>query len=51
MFTELEPAILDWYGHCDVNKVGGSGACSPKKIFKIRHSEIASEAMFGPKDY
>ena len=28
---------------------GGLGACSPRKIFKIRHSEIASEAMFGPK--
>ena len=24
---------------------------SPKKIFKIRHSEIVSEAMFGPKCY
>ena len=30
---------------------GGLGACSPMKIFKIRHSEIASEAMFGPKYY
>ena len=47
-----EPAILDWYGHCGVNKVGGSGGmCSPRKIFQIRHSEIASEAMVGLKCY
>ena len=34
----LEPAILDWYSHCGVNKLGGggSGGCSPRKIFKIR---------------
>ena len=45
----LAPAILDWYGHCvcvRVHKVGGLGVCSPRKI---RHSEIASEGMFGPK--
>ena len=27
----------------------GVWACSPRKNFKIRHSEIASEAIFGPK--
>ena len=46
----LAPAILDWYGHCvcvSVNKLGGSGGMLPQE--KIRHSEIASEAMFGPK--
>ena len=47
------PAISDWYGHCvyvSVNKVGGSGGMPPKDNFiKIWHSEIASEAMFGPK--
>ena len=30
-------------------QVGGLGACSPRKIFKTRCSEIASEAIFGPK--
>ena len=30
---------------------GSGGICSPRKIFKIRHSEIASEAMFGSKCY
>ena len=48
----LEPVILDWYSHCvclSANKLGGLGACCPRKIFKIRTSEIASEAMFGPK--
>ena len=53
--TGPEPAILDWYGHCvrlSVNKLGGSGGMlSQEKIFKIRHSEIASEAMFGLKCY
>ena len=44
-----EPAHLDWYGHCVVRALGGLGACSPRKIFKIRYSEIASEAIFGPK--
>ena len=46
------PTILDWYGHCvrvSVNNLGGLGACSPRKIFKISHSEIASEAMFGTR--
>ena len=47
------PAISDWYGHCvgvSVNKVGGSGGMPPQEnFFKIRYSEIASEAMFGPK--
>ena len=46
-----EPAILDWYGHCGVKKLGGSGGMLPQENFKIRHSEIASEAMFGPKRY
>ena len=49
MCSGLAPTILDWYGHCvrvSVNKLGGVGACSPRKI---RHSEIASEAMFGTK--
>ena len=32
-----------------VNKLGGLGACSPWKNFKVRRSEIASEALFGPK--
>ena len=36
---------------CGVNKLGGLGACSPRKVFKISHSEMASEAMFGPKCY
>ena len=47
--TGLEPAILDWYGHCGVNKLGGSGGYSPKKNFKIRPTEITSESMFGQK--
>ena len=47
----LEPAILNWYGHCSMNKLGGSGGMLPQENFKIRHSEIASEAMFGPKCY
>ena len=25
------------------------GGCSPRENFKIRHSEMASEAMFGAK--
>ena len=47
--TGPAPDILDWYSHCvrlSVNKLGGLGACFPRKI---RHSEIASESMFGPK--
>ena len=32
-----------------VNKLGGSGGMVPQENFKIRHSEMASEAMFGPK--
>ena len=46
IYTGLAPAILDWYGHCVrliVSKQGGSGG------IKIRHSEIAPEATFGPK--
>ena len=46
-----EPAILDCYGHCvrlSVDKLGGSGGILPHEI---RHSEIAAEAMFGPKCY
>ena len=31
---------------CCLNKLGGLGACSPNEI---GHSEIASEAIFGPK--
>ena len=46
-----EPAILDWYGYCGMKKLGGSGGMLPQENFKIRHSEIASEAMFGPKCY
>ena len=49
--TGLEPAILDWYGHCGLKKLGGSGGMLPQENFKIRHSEIASEATFGPKCY
>ena len=45
-----EPAILDWYGHWGI-KLEGSGGMLSQKSFKIRHSEIASEAMFGPKCY
>ena len=29
----LEPAILDWYGHCGVNKVRGSGGMLPQVNF------------------
>ena len=46
--TGPEPAILDWYGHCGMNKLGGVGGMLPRKIW---HSEIASQAMFGPKYY
>jgi len=28
-----EPAILDWYGHCGVNKVEGSGDMLPQENF------------------
>ena len=49
--TGPEPAILDWYGHCKLGPRGVWGPCSPRKIFKIRHSEIVSEAMLGPKCY
>ena len=46
-----EPAILEWYGHCvrlSVNKARGIwGHAPPGRFFKIRYSEIASEAMFG----
>ena len=35
------------YSYCGMNKlVGSGGACSLRKMFKIRHSEIASEATF-----
>ena len=35
-----------------VNKVGGVwGHVPPEKLFKIKHSEITSEAMFGSKCY
>ena len=36
---------------CGVKKLGGSGGMLPQENFKIRHSEMASEAMFGPKCY
>ena len=43
-----EPAILECYGlYCVCLNV--SKACSPRKNFLIRHSDIASEAMFGQK--
>ena len=36
--------------NCSVNKLGrGSGGMLPQEVFKIRHSEIASEAMVNPK--
>ena len=47
--TGLEPALLDWQGCCGMNKLGGSGGMLPQE--KIMHSEIASEATFGPKCY
>ena len=47
--TGPEPAILDWYGHCGVNKVGGSGGMLPKENF-CRHSEIASEPCLDQND-
>ena len=28
-----EPAILDWYSHCGVNKLGGSGGMLPQENF------------------
>ena len=34
--TGLEPALLGWYGYyveLGVNKLGGLGACSPRKNF------------------
>ena len=41
----------DWGGTDDgacvsMHALGGLGACSPRNIFKIRCSEIASEAIF-----
>ena len=57
VFTGPEAAILDWYGHCmralkPVNKLGGSwDMLRQENLFQIRHSEIASEAMFEPKCY
>ena len=30
-------------------QVGGSGACSARKFFEMRCSEIASEALLGEK--
>jgi len=29
--TGLEAALLDWYGYCSMNKLGGSGGILPKK--------------------
>ena len=46
-----EPAILEWYSHCvclTVKRLGGVWGHAPPPG-KIRHSEITSEAMFGPK--
>ena len=37
-----------WYGHCVRLKCGGSGGMLSHENF---FSEIASEAMFGPKCY
>jgi len=28
-----EPAMLDWYGHCGVNKLGGSGGMLPQENY------------------
>ena len=28
-----EPAIVDWYSHCGVNEVGGSGGMLPQENF------------------
>ena len=53
-FNRAGPAILDWYTGTaiacaySVNKLGGSGGMLPHENF---FSEIASEAMFGPKCY
>ena len=41
-----EAAIFD-----EDHMQGGLGACSPRTIFEIRCSEIASVAMFEPKCY
>ena len=30
-------------------RVGGLGACSPRKFLEIRSSEVASEAILGQK--
>ena len=34
----------------NVKKLGGSGGMPARKNFKIRYSEIASEALFGPNN-
>ena len=34
------------YNHA---RLGGVGACSPRKFLEIRYSEIASEAILGQK--
>ena len=31
--TGPEPAVLDWYGHCGVKKLGGSGGHAPPGKF------------------
>ena len=46
-----EPTLLDWYGYCGMIKLGGSGGMLPQEIFKIRHSEIASEARVRPYQF
>ena len=38
--------VYDYHKH---GRVGGLGACSPRKILEIRCSEVASEANFGQK--
>ena len=48
--TGSEPALLDCENYWRMNKLGGSrGMLSQEFFFKIRHSEITSEAM--PKCY
>ena len=33
MLAGPKPAILDWYGHCGVNKLGGSGGMLSQENF------------------
>ena len=48
----LQGRCQDWCGHCmrlSVNKLGGYGGMLPQENFFKLGTEIASEAMFGPK--